>query len=128
MNTISGRLKTFALDNLTSFIQAEGKLVSDAEFKRRLIICESCEFYGEVEPLPALKTNGCTICGCPTVTKAYMKTMLRHKDKENEPLTIAEILELKTLGKFNKTNFFQETITCPHPKGNKWKNNDNKTN
>lgn len=120
--TLSDRLKGFVMDNITSFIHAEGELVPEDIAEKRKSVCRSCPFVGIVEPLPGLKVEGCTICGCPLATKAHMKTMLRPKDKAGEPLSFDEIIEMKTNGLFNRKDFVNEKIVCPHPDGNKWKN------
>jgi len=85
-----------------SLVKAAGTVVSDEHGEARIERCKTlnggrpCQYAGIVEPLPAMKMEGCTLCGCPFATKPKMKTIA---------------------GK---------TITCPHPAGNQWAEIDEK--
>jgi len=117
---VSDKLKEWTLENLSDTIKAEGELVTHEQAQARIAICNGCEYLGEVQPLPKIKTSGCTKCGCPLVTKAYMKTLLRRLENAGEELSIQEIIEMKTLKKFDRKSYFSEKVVCPHPQGNKW--------
>ena len=57
---------------LTAVIRAGGTLVSEAEYHRRMAICEACPRKGDVTVL-GVDFAGCTVCGCPFVTKCRSK-------------------------------------------------------
>ena len=119
-------VKKYALDKLIKFIKVGGKTVTNEQAEARKDVCKGCEFFGEVEPLPKLKMDGCQKCGCPSATKAHMKTIHRAIGKENEPLSITEMLKLKTKGLLGNQETFEQIIKCPHPDGNKWEKADEK--
>jgi len=75
-----------------------GPHVSEKQYQERLSKCEGCEYSGTVYPLGTkeISESGCTVCGCPFVTKAKM-------------LKIGA-----------------SPIKCPHPEGNKWETVDQK--
>ena len=53
---------------LTAVIRAGGTLVGRDEYRRRMAICERCPRAGVVSVL-GIDYSGCTVCGCPFVTK-----------------------------------------------------------
>lgn len=71
---MSKEMLNFASRILSETIKHGGSLVSPEQAQERINICTSCEFLGTVEPLPFLKMEGCTKCGCPMSTKPHMKT------------------------------------------------------
>lgn len=80
-----------------TLVKKTGDLVSKDQAEARMNVCRTinngkpCEFLGEVEPLPFLKCEGCTQCGCPLGTKAFMADAMGN------------------------------AVTCPHPtRGNLW--------
>lgn len=97
-------LKEYALDALGTAITCGGGFISLPQFEQRLDVCNKCDLFGTVNPLPLIKTVGCQKCGCPSLTKP---STFKHCD-------------LKT-GK-------QVFTTCPHPSGNKWSSVDEKFN
>lgn len=99
------------------WIKQNGTLVDDETKNQRIKTCESCPFYVEVEPVPSLKLMGCKKCGCPTETKAAMKTLERTLDAETgSPITPKEVASVNLRKKFGlKTK--TEIIKCPE---NKW--------
>lgn len=72
----------FAARILSSTIKQGGTLVSPEQAIARIEVCKGnpetgakkCDFAGVVEPLPFLKMEGCTNCGCPFATKPHMET------------------------------------------------------
>lgn len=123
---LSDKFKRWAFDNLVECIKAEGTLVSKEQAEARTNKCKGCMYEGIVNPLPKLEGPGCLKCGCPFATKAWMNTILRRAENVGDPLTFEEIIELKSLGKFNKSKFVEEIIVCPHPDGNQWASIDSK--
>lgn len=83
-----------------SWVKANGTLTTDEHGQARINYCKTrnggnpCEYFGEVNPLPMLKCEGCTACGCPLGTKAFM---------------------LDLLG---------DAVICRHPEGNFWEEVD----
>lgn len=112
-------LQQFVFDNLSSLIAEGGEAVDQKTFEQRKAICAGCPLFGEVTittPITSFKMPGCTKCGCPTATKARMKTIKRLKGNEDKPLSAPELGQ-KALG---IGDFELVTITCPHPEGDKW--------
>ena len=92
-------IRDWAKKRLYKLRMTGGELLEKDEVKKRLEVCSQCEFKGEVKiPVPILNITdeGCTICGCPFVTKPYMKTYF---DTDTMQFIIAK---------------------CPHSEGNKW--------
>jgi len=56
------------VDSLISLIKGGSKLVPAELKEKRLAICKTCDNVGIVEPLPLMKCEGCTLCGCPLET------------------------------------------------------------
>ena len=79
-------------------IKKIGTLVAPEIARARILVCKTknnnkpCEHYGQVNPIDDWKEEGCTKCGCPFATKAFMKTAFLNK------------------------------VTCPHEDGNFWNN------
>lgn len=71
-------LTEFVTESVVNLLNNGSKLVTEAETKRRLGICNSCENKGIVNPLPLVKCEGCTLCGCPlaTITKIDKNVLL----------------------------------------------------
>ena len=113
-------LKRYALRAITNIIIIDGKTVSLGQAKAREEICKGCDYFGTVEPIPGLQCDGCTKCGCPMATKTKVYSIPRKKDNHGEPLSVKEILHLKTLGKIVTSDLEQDIIICPHEHGNKW--------
>ena len=59
-------------DILAGVIRAGGTLVNEAEYRRRMAICERCPRKGVVTVF-GLDYIGCSKCGCPFVTKLRQK-------------------------------------------------------
>lgn len=127
MGIVSDKVREWALQNLAKVVRAEGELVSEEQAQERLSVCWGCKYHGIVRPVPGIETMGCTLCGCPDETKPHMKSILRKKGAK-DAITISEIIELKTTGKFYKSEYTQEPIRCPHPEENKWEDIDEKYN
>lgn len=112
-------IQNYVFETLQSLINEGGEAVEIEEYNKRKAICLKCSFYGEVKidlPTMTLKLDGCTICGCPTATKAKLKTIKRLSNKKEEPITGSELIQ-KAL---NMGEFELVLITCPHPEGDKW--------
>lgn len=118
---MANSIKEFVQRELANFIIKQGIPAAKEQAEERMKICQGCEFRGLVEPLPTLKMEGCTKCGCPLATKTKMRKIKRELNAKNENLTPQEITRLK-MGKAYK----MEDIKCPHPDGNKWETIDNK--
>lgn len=97
-------LKEYTIDFFGDLIRCGGETVSEEQHQERLKICKGCDKAGKVNPLPLIWIEGCTECGCPFRTKLKTKT---HCELKN--------------GVIQKV-----TTTCPHPKGNKWAEVDQK--
>ena len=68
-------VKNWAKERLYKLRMAGGELVDSETAKKRLDVCNSCEFKGVVEiPVIGITDIGCTVCGCPFATKPLMKT------------------------------------------------------
>lgn len=65
---------------LAEAVKAGGELVTPEQAQARLEICYGCEHKGIVTPLPLMQFEGCTICGCPFMTKPHMKTVFNLKE------------------------------------------------
>jgi len=66
----------FAREVLAEVVKRGGELVSPEIASKRLEICGVCDEAGKVEPIPFLKMDGCTLCGCPFSTKPHMKNVI----------------------------------------------------
>ena len=117
-------VKDYGFKKLFNFISVGGKAVTAEHAEARKEICIGCSNFGQVEPVPKLKMAGCKLCGCPSVTKPHMLTLPRLKDKQGQPLTISEMLQLKVAGKLRPEDLVDETIKCPDPEGNRWEQVD----
>lgn len=112
-------IQQFVFDNLASLIAEGGEAVDQKTFEFRKSICSQCPYFGEViisTPITSFKMPGCTKCGCPTATKARLKTMKRLKGNAEVPLSAKELGQ-KALG---IGDFELVHIACPHPDGDKW--------
>jgi hypothetical protein len=71
-------LSEFVTESVVYLLNNGSKLVTEVETKRRLSICNECENKGIVNPLPLVKCEGCTLCGCPlaTITKIDKNVLL----------------------------------------------------
>ena len=118
-------VKEFGFKKLFDFVKVGGKSVTPKQAEARKEICRKCPRFGIVQPVPGLKMEGCKICGCPSITKPHMKTIMRAIGKQNDPLSISEMLELKTKGLLKNHKKTEQIIKCPHPDGNKWELVDN---
>jgi hypothetical protein len=116
MNVVEAA-KTWAANRLAQLIIEGGEVVSIGNFEARKRICEGCELYGKVEPLPGIILDGCTKCGCPTATKAKLFSVNSE--------AVAAMINLAA--KPGHEVIAGERIICPHPtEGNKWAQVDNK--
>jgi len=86
--------KSFKARVFSSVIKQGGRLAPKGMAEARLKECEKCEYAGKVRPLPKLELRGCTLCGCPFITKPFM------------------------------LEFLGNPTACPHPEGNKWEEVD----
>lgn len=64
-----GKIGNWVIDRIGNIIRNGGELVSKETQTKRLKACEGCRFSGIVQPIPSIKTEGCTLCGCPHKTK-----------------------------------------------------------
>lgn len=96
---MSGSFENMVLDFIGFTIRAGGHIAPDEQYRKRYETCKMCKYKGEVQPLPLIKTEGCTICKCPFRTK--LKTVTHIKNGQ------------------------RVTTSCPHPDGNKWDIIDN---
>lgn len=119
-------LKNWILKQTIGYINRGGKPAPIEQSEARIAICKKCPLYGEVEPLPGMKTAGCTNCQCPSATKPRMLEYYRKKGNEGKPLTAKELIEVRTMKDINPDDYILEEIKCPHPKGNKWAEIDKK--
>lgn len=79
---MSKKILNFATRILSETIKHGGTLVSPEQAQARINVCKGdpesgtprCDFEGIVEPVPFLKMEGCTNCGCPFSTKPHMGT------------------------------------------------------
>lgn len=76
-------------------------LCSTEQMEARRSVCESCDEFVDLSPLPFLTVKGCGICKCPIATKG------------------------RTLKYFSFTKGRIVKTECPHPEGNKWESVDN---
>jgi hypothetical protein len=93
------QILNWAKNRLYKMRMAGGELLDKEEVNKRLKVCNSCEYKGQVKiPVPLLNITdeGCTKCGCPFVTKPYLKTY------------------------FDTDTMKFELTVCPHENGNKW--------
>lgn len=116
--------KEYAFKLLFDFVKVGGKSATPEHAAARKKICDSCPLFGVVEPVPGLKMNGCTQCGCPSATKPHMITLMRAIDKDGQSFTVSEMVELKMKKILGSTEKIEQKIKCPHPDGNKWENVD----
>ena len=77
----------FAREVLAEIVKKGGELVEPEIAQKRIDICRGCDKVGEVEPIPFIKMEGCTICGCPLATKPHMKNVI---DIKTLSLTVVE--------------------------------------
>jgi len=61
-------LGKYITDSVINLLKNSSKLVPTELKEQRLAICNGCENKGIVEPLPLMKCEGCTLCGCPLET------------------------------------------------------------
>lgn len=92
----STALAKFIADAINAGVALGGEQVSEAVYQARLEVCRGCDKAGTVYPLPGLKMQGCTICGCPFATKPRWEKY------------------------FSAAKLRIITAECPHPDGNKW--------
>lgn len=101
-------LGTFISETILGIIKLDGKLVDLHHSSERITRCKTlengkpCRYAGTVTPLPLLKMDGCTVCGCPFATKP------------------------KTYSYFSMEEGKIILTTCPHPQGNMWAEIDKK--
>lgn len=99
-----GLKNKYVRDAFVWTVKQGGSLTTDEHGKARIEFCKArrsgkpCEYYGTVNPA-GIEFEGCTKCGCPFATKAFM-------------------LELKVP--------VHKKVTCPHPDGNFWEEVDSK--
>jgi len=89
----------FLLDFLA---KPENVLTSAKHARARVAVCHGCDKFGKVEPVPMLVLPGCTLCGCPAITKP--RTLKYYSTEKGEVVETA----------------------CPHEDGNKWAETDKK--
>lgn len=110
VSRFSGIFKEKVKSALESHIRAGGSLVTEDHFQARVNVCKTrqsgrrCEYLGEVSALGLKFSEGCTKCGCPLSTKAWMLE-----------------IESKMLEGILQTG---KEIRCPHPQGNMWEETD----
>lgn len=68
-------LRKFLAKSVLSLLENGGTKVDESVYIERLEICKGCDFSGTVEPLPFMKFEGCTKCGCPFETKLMFDTL-----------------------------------------------------
>lgn len=112
-------------EKLSKIIKKNGSLVSKEQAYDRIDICKSCPHFGKVNPDFFGEVDGCTICGCPSMTKPYMKTMMRVKDNVGNPIKALELLETMAFSSLNKDHYEEEIIRCPD-EVNRWEVVDKK--
>ena len=83
--------RTWATDIINWYLANAGELVEEELFLARASQCINCPHYGLVE-IPGKNVNGCTLCGCPTETKARVNKY------------------------FNPFRMRREIVTCPEGK------------
>lgn len=71
-----GGLRSFAIKTLSKVVKKSGTLVKKEHGDARVEVCRSCPNFGIVLTEVGLKTEGCKICLCPSITKPYMDTYL----------------------------------------------------
>lgn len=77
------KFKEFQINAIGEVLRAGGDVVSPEHYAERIKICVNCPNAGKVRPLPWLKTEGCTLCGCPFATKPKTVT---HFDKDQKKI------------------------------------------
>lgn len=85
------KLDLFVIDTLGKIIQAGGESVTDKVYQERLKICKGCPKAGIVQPVPTIKIEGCTLCGCPFRTKLKTATYFDTEEKRTVQTTCANI-------------------------------------
>ena len=88
-------LDDFIANCINTAVELGGTLVSEAEYERRVLICEGCEFHKNVS-VAGFEMKGCSICKCPTATKPRYEKYFSLK-------------KLKIV-----------KAVCPHKQGDKW--------
>ena len=78
MAEISGSEKSFRNKVFANALKLGGELIPKEQLqwaKKRIEKCKSCPFVGKVNAEGLIKeTDGCTICGCPLLTKPFYKS------------------------------------------------------
>jgi hypothetical protein len=116
--------KDYIFSKLIEFALAGGKSATKEHYEARLEICKACPHYGQVQPIPMLHMDGCTLCGCPAATKPKYLTLPRLKDNVDTPLSIAELLQLKT--NFSNQDFVDAPVKCSDKANDRWAEVDSK--
>ena len=84
-------------------------LLNPEQFEERKQICQGCDRFGNVEPIPYLILPGCLECGCPLDTKGKMKSFLRLEENLGTSVTM---LELINAIRSDDNQYIRETVTC----------------
>ena len=113
--------KRYILKVIGRVIRRRGEIVEDRHYEARKKICEGCDHYGEVMPLPDIWFDGCTLCGCPCETKCRMKTIMRKETSIGSPLSVKEIITNSITGEHLRP----EVVRCSNHKVNgSWKGDE----
>lgn len=116
MDTTS--VKEWVLKKVFNAVIVGGTTVTVENKEARIDKCKNCPYIGTVEPLKYFRLEGCTICGCPLSTKTAFKTLPRLY--KGEPITVGELIQLRTHGFLDTNQIEYEEVECPHPDGNRW--------
>lgn len=90
-------LDNFVISTINKMVALGGTKVSEEVYQKRLEVCRACVHYGEVQPLPYVVLDGCTICGCPSATKPRFET--------NFSLSRMKVVKTECPDKVNKWDF-----------------------
>lgn len=111
-------LKKWVAKRMSSFILTGAKFVSEEVFEKRMDACNSCEHKGKVMPVPGFSMDGCTLCGCPFITKNRVEILMRDPKNVGRPLTASELVKSPFGG-----SYVPDTVRCSdHEKNDRWSN------
>ncbi len=85
------------------------EFVTPEQFEERKQICNGCDRFGKVEPIPHLILPGCTVCGCPLETKGKLKSFLRLEENLGTSVTMLELIQAISS---DDSQYIRETVTC----------------
>lgn len=112
-------MKRFIIDQVGRVVRSGGETTADYPglAEARMEVCRGCKFRGQVGirgSFGLLSTEGCTLCGCPLITKTQtlfhrdysnridwkLKNLVEVLDKENVPFVLTQC----DLGKWDGTD------------------------